>query len=219
MSHPSGSPQRQPLTARGRKTRQELLQAAEAVFGEKGFAEASISEITQRAGVAQGTFYVHFTDKKSIFVELVEELGTRMRTELAKATHGLTDRMQIERAGFRAFLTFSSGHRQLYRIVHQAEFVDPAVFRAYYQRMADGYVRGLSQAMDAGQIRRMDPERLAYCLMGIADFLGMRWVLWEPKASVDEVLEDAMALLQRGLELPKQAPEELPKDTPERKQP
>lgn len=206
MNHSSVSLQRPPpQTARGRKTRQELLQAAEAVFGERGYDQASISEITQRAGVAQGTFYVYFPDKKAAFVELVEDLGKRLRTELAKAIAGLGDRLEIERAGFRAFFEFSARHRQLYRIVHQAEFVDPEVFRAYYRRMAEGYAKGLAKAMDARQIRRMAPERLAYCLMGIADHLGMRWVLWEPRPPVEDVVEDAMAFIRQGLELPRRS--------------
>lgn len=201
MTQPSSSSRALPPTARGRKTRQELLHAAEEVFGAKGFDRASITDITQRAGVAQGTFYVHFEDKRAIFVELVEELGRRLRAELAQATAGLAERLEVERAGFRAFFQFSTRHRNLYRIVRQAEFVDPEVFRAYYRRMASGYVRGLRQAMDDGQIRRMDPETLAYCLMGVADFLGMRWVLWEQQPdSLDTVLENALAFIRLGIE-------------------
>ena len=49
-----------PKTARGRRTRQNILDAAEKEFGERGFHEAAINRITESAGVAMGTFYVHF---------------------------------------------------------------------------------------------------------------------------------------------------------------
>ena len=52
-----------PKTKRGRRTREKLLHAAEAEFGESGFADTSIASITQRAGVALGTFYVYFESK------------------------------------------------------------------------------------------------------------------------------------------------------------
>lgn len=191
---------RQPATQRGQQTRQKLLDAAEAVFGEKGYERASIVEITQRAGVAQGTFYVYFPDKKAIFVELVKELGHRLRREIAMTVEGLSDRLEVERIGFRTFFTFAHQHRNLYKIVRQAEFVDEELFRWYYRRLAEGYGRGLSQAMDAGQLRRLDPECLAYCLMGITDFLGMRWVLWNDERPPESVVESMLTFIRHGID-------------------
>jgi AcrR family transcriptional regulator len=189
-----------PPTARGQRTRQKLLKAAEAVFGLKGYEAASIADITRKADVALGTFYVYFPDKKSLYVELVDEMGTRLRRLIAESVAGLTDRLEVEREGFRVFFEFASKHRALYRIVRQAEFVDEAAYHRYYDKLAEGYVRGLSRAMDEGQVRRMDPEALAYCLMGIADFLGMRWVLWKNGRELDAVLETAMSLLAHGMD-------------------
>ncbi len=194
-------PVTRPITPRGQQTRQKLLEAAEAVFGEKGYERASVAEITQRAGVAQGTFYVYFPDKKAAFVELVKELSHRLRREIAEAVAGLSDRMEIERVGFRTFFSFVQEHRNLYKIVRQAEFVDEEIFRWYYRRLAEGYARGLARAMEEGQIRRLDPECLAYCLMGIGDFLGMRWVLWDGESPPDEVFETMMAFIRHGMDL------------------
>jgi AcrR family transcriptional regulator len=201
MSTSTTRPVTQPSTPRGQRTRQKLLEAAEAVFGEKGYERASIVEITQRAGVAQGTFYVYFSDKKAVFVELVRELSHRLRREIAEAVAGLTDRMEMERVGFGTFFNFVHKHRNLYKIVRQAEFVDEELFRWYYRRLAEGYIRGLTQAMEAGQIRRLDPECLAYCLMGIGDFLGMRWVLWNDESPPDQVFESMMAFISHGMAL------------------
>jgi AcrR family transcriptional regulator len=188
-----------PLTPRGEKTRQLLLEAAEAVFGEKGYERASIAEITQRAGVAQGTFYVYFPDKRVIFTELVRDLNDRLRDHVLAALDGLTDRMEIEHARFESFFTFICAHRNLYRIVRQAEFVDEDLYRWYYRRIADGYAAGLAGSMEQGQIRQADPEILAYCLMGIADFVGMRWGLWEGQRPKDALFRDLMTFIRSGL--------------------
>lgn len=198
MNQSSVSPPRG-TTAKAKRTKEAILRAAERVFGDKGFERASIAGITQEAGVAQGTFYLHFADKKAVFVALVEELGHSLRAALREATAGLDDRIDVEREGFRAFFRFVAGHRDLYRIVRQAEFVDEPAYHAYYERLATGYARGLRRAMDAGQIRRADPEKLAYGLMGIADFLGLRGVLWERKPDVDALTEAAMGLLRDGI--------------------
>ena len=175
------------------------MEAAEGLFGERGYERTGVVDICQRAGVAQGTFYLYFTDKKAALVELVRELSHTLRLEIAEAVKGISDRAETERVGFRTFLNFLTKHRDLYRVVRQAEYVDEEVFRWYYRRMAQGYARGLAKAMKAGQIRSLDPECLAYCLMGIGDFLGMRWVLWENQPPPDDVFEDLMTFILHGL--------------------
>lgn len=190
-----------PVTARGQRTRQKLLNAAEAVFGEKGYDRASIVEITRRAGVAQGTFYVYFPDKNSIFTELVRGLSHQLRRDIATAVEGIPSRIEVERVGFRTFFTFTHQHQNFYKIVRQTEFVDEELFRWYYRKLADGYREGLSRAMEAGEIRRLDVESLTYCLMGIADFLGMRWVLWNDEIPPEEVFESMFAFIRHGMEV------------------
>ncbi|MEZ4451564.1 MAG: TetR/AcrR family transcriptional regulator [Nannocystaceae bacterium] len=189
----------EPPTAKGQRTRQRLVDAAELIFGDIGFERASIVEITRGAGVALGTFYVYFPTKQAIFAELVGELGHGLRRALAEATAGLRDRLAIERAGCHAFLSYALAHRGLYRIVRQAEFVDPELYREYYRRLAESYTAGLTQAMDEGKLRRLDPEIIAYALMGIFDFLGMRWVIWEGRRPPDRLVDDVFVMIRGGL--------------------
>ncbi len=187
------------LTTRGKRTRQQLLDAAELVFGEKGFEQSSIAEITQRAEVALGTFYVYFENKKAIFVELVEQLGERLRKTLSLAVKEKATRLEKERAGFRAFFEFAGKHRNLYRIVRQAEFVDEAVYLSYYRKIAAAYARGLAKSMAAGELSTFDPEVIAYALMGIADFLGMRFVLWDKPEELERVVDEVSEFVAHGL--------------------
>lgn len=167
-----------PVTARGEATRRRLLDAAEEVFGEMGYYEASVSEITRRAGVAQGTFYIYFHSKRETFVELIEDIGHRLRAATSAAIQGVPDRIEAERRGFAAFFAFVYAHRRIYRIVEEAERVAPEAAREYYRRISLGYERGLRDAMDAGRIREGDVEALAYTLMGIGHFLALRWLIW-----------------------------------------
>lgn len=205
MNHPSSSPARTaPVTARGKRSREKLLRAAERVFGEKGFEDTSIAEICREAGCALGSFYVYFTDKRAAFVELVDSLGARLRFTLTRAVVGQKDRIAIEREGLRAFFQFLAKHQRLYRIIRQAEFVDHEAFRRYYELLEAGYVAGLKRAMARGEIRELDPVVTTHCLLGIGDFLGMRWALWEgaDEARLNEVVDSAMQLISHGLVAP-----------------
>lgn len=188
-----------PPTRRGRATRQRLVEAAEVVFGEKGFERASIADITRQAGVALGTFYVYFADKQALLVEVVDGLGERLKAELAAGITGRTDRLEVERAGLRAFFAFTARHRQLYRVVRQSEFVDEACFQRYYRGFAAPYAKALRDAQRRGQVRPIDPEALAYALMGMADFLGMRFVLWGEGKDMEKVLDAAASLIGHGM--------------------
>ena len=205
MNHSSSSPVRlAPVTARGKRSREKLLRAAERVFGDKGFEDTSIAEICRTAGCALGSFYVYFTDKRAAFVELVDSLGARLRFTLTRAVVGQKDRLAIERAGLRAFFQFLAKHKRLYRIIRQAEFVDHDSYRRYYELLEQGYVAGLKRAMARGEIRKLDPIVTTHCLLGIGDFLGMRWALWESadEARLDEVVDSAMQLISHGLVAP-----------------
>lgn len=188
-----------PVTARGQETRARLLDAAEKVFGQQSYFRVSINDITREAGVGQGTFYLYFPSKEDAFRELVQQRAHELRMVTHLAAEQAVDRMQAERAGFAAFFDFIDRHRELYRVVRQAEFVDAELFRAYYRAFAEGYCEALSAAMDHGEIARIDPEVLAYCLMGIGDFIGMRWVVWSGEPIAPHVFDDAMKFIQHGL--------------------
>ncbi|GAC1446005.1 MAG: TetR/AcrR family transcriptional regulator [Chloroflexota bacterium] len=191
-----------PVTVRGQETRARLLAAAEKVFGQKSYFHVSMADITREANVGNGTFYLYFPSKEAVFRELVQQRGHELRMVTRLATEQTRTRTDTERAGFAAFFAFIADHRDLYRIVRQAEFVDRDLFEEYYRLFAEGYCAGLRAAMDVGEIATTDPEVLAYCLMGIGDFIGMRWVIWRDDPVPESVFEAVMTFIQYGVQGP-----------------
>lgn len=189
-----------PTTERGRQSRHRILEAAERVFGEKGYFPASITEITREAGVAQGTFYVHFKSKREVFNELLESLGKRIRATTGAAVVKAKNRVEAEELGLKAYFGFVNEHPNWYRIVRQAEFVDVAVFRDYYSKLLSGYQRGLRAGIARGEIQPIDPETLAFCLMGVADLVGMRWPYWTRQPIPREVFDAMMRFIRHGID-------------------
>lgn len=189
-----------PLTKRGEATRRRLLEAAELVFAEQGYHEASIVKITERAGIGLGTFYLYFDSKQSIFEALVLDLNRRVRHSMSEAMTGAATRLEAERAGFAGFFRFTAEHPALYRVVREAEFVSPEVLRLHYTRIVEGYEAGLRAAQESGDVDRgLDPETTAWALMGMGELIGMRFLLWErdadgkPPAELDPVVFAGMA--------------------------
>lgn len=189
-----------PRTARGERTRTRLLNAAEEVFGDTGYHAASIADITRRAHVAQGTFYLYFPSKLGVFTELFEQMGHDLRSKLHLAAAGAADRIDTEKAGLGAFLAYAAAHPRLYRIAREAEFVAPDHWYEWYDRLIEPYERGLQAAVVAGEIRPLDATVVAYALIGLADFVGLQMVVRRRLHKVpDGVLDTLVDFISAGL--------------------
>lgn len=190
---------RVPKTARGRRTREKLLSAAEAEFGERGFHAVGIGDITRRAGVALGTFYVYFESKEEIYRDLVSYLSHRVRSWVGERVAGVPDRLTAERMGLEAFLEFTRQHPGLYRIISEAEFVANDAFVEHYMGFARAYRENLEKAGQRGDIREGDYEVWSWAIMGMMMFLGLRFADWDNATPPAEVAEKVQDLIANGI--------------------
>ena len=181
---------------------QRLLTAAEELFGQRSYHRTTVADICARAGMATGSFYSYYESKAEIFAAVVRAINTDLRHAMKAALeHTDGGQRNRERASFRAYFDMLSTRPWIDRIVRESEFVDPGLFREYYEHLARGYARGVRAAQMARDIDgRYDPEVIAYAYTGIGNFVGMRWAEWTAGGQVPEdVLGDVLELLARGL--------------------
>ena len=193
---------KEPRTARGQKTLRNILDAALGEFGEKGFSDSSIVGITTRAKVALGTFYTYFDSKEAVFAALVTDMSSRVRDHVAPALGGARDGLDAERLALEAYLGFVAGHKEVYRIIDEAEFVDPAGFKAHYETTASRIASRLATAAERGEIGGGDAfsiEVRAWAIMGMNVFLGLRFGVWGSESPA-AVATEVNRLLRHGLE-------------------
>jgi AcrR family transcriptional regulator len=191
---------REPRTERGRKTRRLLLDAAAAEFGGKGFHDSSIVSITQRAGVALGSFYTYFESKDELFRALVRDMSAQVRATVGPVIQSAPDRLVGEERGLEAFLTFVRQHKELYRIIDEAEFVDAESYRLHYENTVAGYVASLGEASARGEVRADVEEIHAWAIVGMNVFLGLRYGVWREDRDISDVARIANEFLRRGLQ-------------------
>jgi AcrR family transcriptional regulator len=191
-----------PRTERGRKTLRAILDAAAIEFGEKGFHEGSISGITRRAGVALGSFYTYFDSKDAVFRALVRDMSDQVRDQVAPAIRAAPDQIAAERAGLREFIAFVRGHKEIYRIIDEAEFVDPESFRLHYATTADRIAARLKAGAERGEIRADISDVHAWAIMGMNVFLGLRYGVWQDDVAPDAVADIVAEMLARGIGRP-----------------
>lgn len=77
--------------------RQEILDAAEALFREKGYAGTSTGDILDRTGIARGTLYYHFESKAAVMEALVDRLCERLFEAARETAEALRGRPALER--------------------------------------------------------------------------------------------------------------------------
>ncbi|GGK74626.1 TetR/AcrR family transcriptional regulator [Mangrovihabitans endophyticus] len=101
--------------------RADLLDAARAVFAKRGFTDASVTEVVERAGSSVGSLYHHFGGKTELFLALWERHYEEQRqiaraAVLAAREGGVTDPYDLFLAGARAYLEATWSRRDLVRI-------------------------------------------------------------------------------------------------------
>lgn len=149
-----------PLRADAARNREQLLEAAEKVFAERGLA-ASVADIAAHAGVAKGTFFRHFATKDDLIAAIVcahITVLTDAARELAAAPDpgdALTE-----------FLTIAADQRRQHDLtfLQTASDRDPAVVRARDElHAALGTL--VDRAHDAGVLRSDVTESDVFLLM------------------------------------------------------
>ena len=185
-----------PRTARGERTLRKILDAALEEFGEKGFGDGSIVGITSRARVALGTFYTYFDSKEAVFRAVVRDMSERVRATVAPAVTKEANALERERLGLAALLRLIESNKAVYRIMDEAEFVDPEGYRRHYEGAAERILSRLREGADRGELRREESELadeiVAWAMMGANVFVGLRFAVW-----ANEDPEEVAAVVKR----------------------
>ncbi len=151
--------------------RERLLHAGKRLFGEKGFFETNIHEITDLAELSVGAFYSHFESKEAYLAELIRMVGHDVRSFIARnlpLSDGVPlNRLERELRGLWLWLVYLSIDKDCYPIVREAEFVLPAAVREYYGHFVDGYLKNPEGNGDADQATAIE------FLLGIAHYSGI----------------------------------------------
>ena len=158
------------------------------------------SAITRRAGVALGSFYTYFDSKDAIFRALVSDMSESVGRAARDAVNESMGALEIERAALAAFLRFAGQHKEVYRIIDEAEFVDPASYRAHYETIAKRILDRLQAGAATGEFRHDLHEAHAWAIMGINVFLGLRYAIWhDGDCPADEIAAIANEMIAHGI--------------------
>ena len=186
------------VARRRARVRAEVLAAARQVFTTHGYQDATITEVTQLADVATGTFYLHFRDKEELFVAVVEEGLHTIRDEIHDTLRQQPD-TPILALIIRTFLRTAYAQRDLFVLMSSggSPLIQPHTQRAQ-AGFTSHFVPTLQAAQAAGHLASVDPALLAHLLVGLL----LRAVTWwrdHDEPGPEEMANQILALLAQGM--------------------
>jgi AcrR family transcriptional regulator len=158
------------------QTRERLLEASHAVFNQKGFALASVEDITAAAGYSRGAFYSNFDDKTELFFELLRREGVEIDSEIQRLLElPIADPVQIKQQ-------IAAYYSQLYRdescslLWMEARIVAlrDEKFRSQFNTFLDGRHRQIATFVEtfsriSGEPPAAPPQQIAIGLMALCE--------------------------------------------------
>lgn len=190
---------RRPTTARGEQTVDSLLRAATSAFSKHGFHRTSVAAICRHARLANGTFYQYFPNKESIYLELVADTGDELLAHLDRHIPANAPVYVQLIEALRAYWRFIEERSDRHQIMREAEFVRLDVSKTFYRRLAAFYRSLVQRGQKRGEIATMDAEALAYALIGLSEFIALRYLIWH-RAFSKGIVETVGALLGEGVD-------------------
>lgn len=201
-SQPRGAG-RQPTTAVGDK-RAAILDAATAVFAERGFFNAQVADIARGAGIAAGTVYLYFRSKDEILTSIFDRTMKEAIAEGRAALADEADPVERLRRIARLHLTRMGRDRSL-AVVFQVELRQTTKFMERFSTTGlRDYLKLIQQTIEDGQTRGafragVSARTAAKIVFGALDEMATNWILSRRRYALANEADEIVDLLVGGL--------------------
>lgn len=174
--------------------REEIVQAALQVIGEKGVHALTITEIAGRAGMSDANIYRHFKGKQEILEALGDFISEAVMGKAAGIAAGKGTPLGKLEIIFRSHAALIAANPGLPRFMFSEEIHlgDPQLAKTIAGKMA-GYIETLGSIIGAGiktgELRSLSPRETAITLLGMIQFTALRWSITRGAFNLDAEAE------------------------------
>jgi AcrR family transcriptional regulator len=157
----SGRTRRLSREEQSEQNRKLLIDAAADVVGKYGYAEASVSRITDAARLAHGTFYNYFESRQDILDLLPPRYAEKMLQYIGERMDPRLNGLEREVKRFELFFEFFHETTESARLVNEAPVMAPVGFAQFSKIVRENYTRALQRSIKLGEIPSLSPEKLS----------------------------------------------------------
>lgn len=177
------------------ETRKRILQAAQRLFARNGYEGTTTRDLAQAAGVAEGTLFRHFTNKKAILIEVATDGWVELLTDLLTELSEMGSYKAVAQVMRRRMLHVRENADMMRVCFLEAQFHPELRERIQSEvigKMTDVAEAFFQTAMDKGVYRQTNPKIVAQVFLGMFAIAGFSQdTLLEPNASPQSMLEMA----------------------------
>ncbi|MBC2716345.1 MAG: MerR family transcriptional regulator [Desulfobacteraceae bacterium] len=178
-------------TKEKKKKRQEIIKHAIQIFSHKGYHQTKISDITGSMKISTGTFYLYFNNKRDLFIEVIDDVFHNIVGEAAVAIKGEEDFLKKLKIRGRVFLKnytkYSEILNQLRAEMAGEDNWPVKKIKKIYHHLTRPVIKEIQDAVDAGIIRKIDPDLAAYDLTGQLEMMSLRLSL-DDKYNIEDAI-------------------------------
>lgn len=199
----------QPVTTTNSQTRERILEAAEAVFGDNGYHDAIVDAIGRRTSLSKGGLYFHFPSKERLFFAVLDRLADRLVSKAEEAAAGDGPALDRAEQALRAVLTALSRKRRLARLLMVQGYSMGNQFERKRAEIFDRFaavIEGrLREAVLNGEMVEADPALTARIWLGAVNELVIHW-LHAGGPSPAQRADEVAVVLMGGVRAPMPVP-------------
>jgi AcrR family transcriptional regulator len=184
--------------------RASVLRHAKRIFARKGYHRTNITDIITRAGIARGTFYLYFRNKRELFEELLAQALGELNQRIRRIRIADDEQSPLEqlRANLRRVVEFVLAERDLAAIMlNHAMGLDrvlDARIGEFYDEIAAKIQRSLDLGAQMHLVRECDTRTAAYCILGVVkEIVGQ--ISRHPHRDTDALVEEMLAFGLKGV--------------------
>lgn len=186
--------------------RAQLVAAAREVFGKKGYHDATVDDITRSAGVAKGTFYLYFDEKREIYYELVrtflqhvKDIGASVAREVHTAADFYARCEQAAGELLRVFIEHYGLARLAYRESMSLDADLERMLREFYRDLAKVEADNIRLGIELGLFRPVDPLVCAYAHIGMVERVAFGLLAEKSAPDPKHVVRELLSIAFEGL--------------------
>lgn len=190
-----------------KEERKELvLRSAKAVFSQKGYHQTSISNIIQRAGIARGTFYLYFENKRDVFDSILDQLLTQLAGIIKRVEIGPGSRPPLEqlRAILMSLIKLALEDQEMTQILlSRAVGLDnefDSKLCEFYDALLAKIESALQRGIQLGLVRKCDTKVTARCILGcVKEVINLFSSEKEVISQFDSILDEVLSFGLQGV--------------------
>ena len=169
--------------------RKLILKVAEKLISKKGYSKTTIDEITKKAGIGKGTFYLYFKNKNDLFFSIIKEELENLITNIKKEVEEIDDFFERLKKGIEMYLDYYEKNYDFFKILLQEKpFIKRKSFeefwKVFFKKWESFMKEGFKEEIKNKRIKKFDLEDIIYSLIGLLHGNIHKWILSERKYSL-----------------------------------